>query len=92
MSTPNALELAALPTALGVVNAMLAFNANMGPDPAKWAGNFPGSWKICLGQIELLLPGLATAEGGAVLTAANAQLASWASAIKAIQASAPPAA
>jgi hypothetical protein len=77
MSTPNPIEVAAIPTAIAALQAVKQFSVNMGADPAQWALKYPGASTSLLGQLELLLPGLAVAEGGAVQTAVNTKLDGW---------------
>lgn len=89
MTTPNAEELAAIPTARAAIAAIKAFNANMGPDPLQWVAKYPGSQLILIGTMQNLLPGLAVAEGAAVIGTVNSQLDSWDTALAKIQASAP---
>ena len=68
---------AAAPELIAVVKALQAFNAAMGPDPAKWALNYPGAQLILTGTILQQVPLLATAEGGAGITALNNVYAGW---------------
>jgi hypothetical protein len=68
------LEDAALPVAIACIQALQAFNSNMGSDPALWAAKFPGAQAVLVGQIELQVPALAVAEGGAGLAAINSKL------------------
>lgn len=89
MSNPSPEELAAIPTARAAIAAIKAFNANMGSDPLQWAAKYPGSQLILIGTMQNLLPGLAVAEGAAVIGTLNAQLDSWDTALSKIQASAP---
>lgn len=77
MSTPNPVLVAAAPTLVLALQDVQQFFADMGSDPAKWALNFPGAQLKLVGALDLLLPQLATAEGGAVNAAVNSKLAGW---------------
>jgi len=77
MSTPNPILTAAAPELIAVIKALQAFNAAMGPDPAKWALNFPGAQLILTGTILTQVPVLATAEGGAAITQLDNVYAGW---------------
>ena len=85
MSTPPA-ELAAIPSALAALAAFKAFNANLGPDPLKWAANLPGSQLIFLGTLQNLVPSLLVSEGGALQATINTQVDSWAAVLQKAQA------
>jgi hypothetical protein len=74
MSTPNPVLVAAAPSLISALQAVKQFIADMGQDPAKWALNFPGAELKLVGQLDLLLPGLLTAEGGALQTAINSKI------------------
>lgn len=77
MSTPNPLIEAAIPSVIAALQAVKQFSVNMGADPAQWALRYPGASIALLGQLELLVPGLAVAEGGSVQSAVNAKVDSW---------------
>lgn len=83
MSTPNPALVAAAPSLIAVLSAIKQFNADMGPDPLKWALNFPGAQMKLLGTVNLQLPQLAVAEGGALQTLTNNQVDSWISQLQA---------
>lgn len=83
MSTPNPALVAAAPSLIAVLNAIKQFNTDIGPDPTKWALNFPGAQMRLLGTINLQIPQLAVAEGGAVQNALNTQVDSWISQLQA---------
>jgi hypothetical protein len=68
---------AAAPELIAVIKALQAFNAAMGPDPAKWALNYPGAQLILTGTVLQQVPLLATAEGGAGMTALNNVYEGW---------------
>lgn len=89
MSTLNAEELTAIPTARGAIAAILAFDASMGNDPLQWVAKYPGSKLILIGTIINLTPGLAAAEGGALMSTVSTLLGGWDSTLAKIQASAP---
>lgn len=84
MASP--IEVAAIPTARGIIALLLQLNTNMGPDPLKWALNWPGASAVFLGGVQLLLPGLAVAEGSALQTEVSSKLASWDAELAKIQA------
>lgn len=86
MSTPNPLEAAAIPSLLAIIEALQTFNINIGPDPAQWALKVPGAFTVLLGTVQLQLPALAVAEGGALQADINTKLSSWAASLKAKQA------
>ena len=77
MSTPSALEIAAIPTAISALQAVQQFASNMGVDPLQWVAKYPGSQLILLGTLQNLVPSLLVSEGGAVQAAVNAQIGSW---------------
>jgi hypothetical protein len=77
MSTPNPLLTAAAPELIAVIKALQAFNAAMGPDPTKWALNYPGAQLILTGTVLNQLPLLATAEGGVAVTQLDSIYAGW---------------
>lgn len=89
MSTPNAEELAAIPTARAIIAALKAFDANMGNDPLQWVAKYPGSKLILVGTVVNLVPSLAAAEGGALMSTVGGLLDGWDGALAKIQASAP---
>jgi len=74
MSTPNPVLKAAAPSLISALQAVKQFRADMGVDPLKWAGNFPGAELKLVGQLDLLLPGLLTSEGTALGVAIDAKL------------------
>ena len=75
MSTPNPVPsqilAIAAPELRAVITALLAFNAAMGPDPLKWALNYPGAQLILTGTIMQQVPALGASFGGAGITALN---------------------
>jgi len=89
MSTPNPVLQAAAPALVAMLSAVQQFINDMGADPAKWLLNYPGAKLKLVGSIGLQLPQLATAEGGALESFINGQLAAW---VKDLQALSPPAA
>jgi len=82
-------EQAALPSAVAVLQAVDAFIANMGTDPAQWQLKFPGALVTLQGAVMLEAPLLAQAEGGAVSGQATLAVGGW---IKKLQALEKPAA
>jgi hypothetical protein len=85
MSTPNPQATAAQPIEIAVLEALLQFNANIGPDPTKWALTVPGAFTILLGTVQLQVPALAQSEAGAIQGEVNAKLTAAIAAIKAKQ-------
>jgi hypothetical protein len=85
MSTPNPFEQAAIPTAIAALQAFQQFETDLGTDPTKWALNYPGAKLKFLGTLSLQLPVLAQAESGALMGAANTQISSWITTLKAAQ-------
>jgi hypothetical protein len=83
----TAAEQAAIPTAIAALQAVKAFAANMGPDPAQWVVKYPGSKLILLGTIANLVPSLLVSEGGALDTAVNGQVDGWIAALQKAQTS-----
>jgi hypothetical protein len=80
MSTPNPLtpvEQAAIPSAVAILQAVQAFIANMGTDPALWTLKFPGALVALQGAVMLQAPLLANAEGVAVTGQVNTALSGW---------------
>ena len=80
MSTSNPLtpiEQAALPSAVAVLQAVQAFIANMGTDPAQWTLKFPGALVALQGAVMLQAPILANAEGAAVSAQATSTVGGW---------------
>jgi hypothetical protein len=84
MSTPSPVLIAAAPSLISALQAVQQFIGDMGTDPTKWALNFPGAELKLVGQLDLLLPGLLNAEGGAVETAINAKISSGIAALQAL--------
>jgi hypothetical protein len=74
---------AAVPGLIAVLQAIKQFNANIGPDPAKWPLTVPGALTILLGTVQLQLPALATAEAGALQTDVNSKIDSWITSLQA---------
>jgi hypothetical protein len=89
MSTLSPEEQAAIPTAIAALQAVLAFNANMGADPLQWVAKYPGSQLILIGTLQNLAPSLLVAEGGAVQAQANGLLTGWIGKLQAAQTPAP---
>lgn len=83
MSSPSPIVSAAVPEVVAVLQALQQFLLNVGTDPTKFALTFPGALQIFIGQAELQLPILASAEVGAVQTAANAKISSWITSLQA---------
>lgn len=83
----NAAEQAAIPTAIAGLQAFQQFEADMGPDPAQWALNYPGAKLKFLGTLGLQVPILAKAEGGALMSSTNNIVAGFITTLKAEQTS-----
>lgn len=83
MSTvENAVVAAATPELIAIITALQSFNAAMGPDPTKWAINYPGARLILAGTVLQQLPLLATAEGGAGIAALDNLESGWIAKLK----------
>lgn len=77
MSTPNPALVAAAPTMIAVLEQFQAMVSTITTgDPATALARVEPAAKIFLGQVELLLPGLATAEIGVLNSAVNSNVAS----------------
>lgn len=81
MSTPNpvitAIETAAAPSLVVVLQALQTFISNLGTDPMQIPTKFPGALQVLIGNVELQLPALAASEFGALQTEANTKIAGW---------------
>lgn len=87
---PNAALVAAAPILVNVIGQLQNFFSTvLTGDPALIPQRFDGASKVLLGNIELQLPGLATAEIGVVQTDINTKLASWVTSLSALTAAAP---
>lgn len=75
MSTPNPVVTAAVPALIAALEAIQTFVTNLGTDPLQVAVKFPGALQVLIGTIELQVPGLATAELGALQAEVNAKIA-----------------
>jgi hypothetical protein len=73
-STPNPILVAAAPAIINALNAVNQFATDIGPDPTKWALMVPGALQKLLGTLEMQIPIVATAEGGALQTVVNAKV------------------
>ncbi len=90
MSTPNPALVAAVPSLVAILKAVLQFNGNMGPDPQQWALKFPGASQVLLGTISMQLPAIAIAEAGVVQNDINAKVNAYITSLEAL--TTPPAA
>ena len=87
MTTPNPALVAAAPILENVVGELQTFFTTvLTGDPSLLVQRFDGAAKVLLGNIELQLPGLATAEISVVQNDINTKLASWAASLKALSA------
>jgi hypothetical protein len=82
MSTPNPILAAAAPSLIAVLEAVQAFNTNIGSDPTKWALTVPGALTVLLGTIQLQVPTLAASEAATLQGDVNAKLATWIAKLK----------
>jgi hypothetical protein len=71
MSTPNPVLVTVAPEIQGILAALTAFDSAMGPDPAKWAGNFPGAKLILDGTMLQQLTAVVPAFGGLAVASLN---------------------
>lgn len=77
MSTPNPALVAAAPTLINALQLFeTAINTITTGDPATAIARVEPAAKIFLGQLELLLPGLASSEIGVLNSAVNSNVAS----------------
>ena len=83
MSTPNPIEVAAIPTAVAALEALQQFFTNLGTDPLQVAAKFPGALQVFIGTVELQAPTLAGSELSALQSAVNAKIASVITTLKA---------
>lgn len=79
----NAIETAAIPTAVAILQALQQLLANIGTDPAQAVLKIPGAVDIFVGTVKMQFPSLVSAELGAVQTAANTEIASLIASLKA---------
>lgn len=73
----DAVVQSAIPSLIAVLNAIQEFNKNIGPDPAQWPLRVPGAFTVLLGEVQMQIPALALAEGGALESDINAKLDQW---------------
>ena len=83
MSTPNPILVAAEPSLIAILQALKAFNVNIGADPTKWPLTVPGAFTILVGTVQLQLPSVAAAEAGALQADVNSKIDGWSSALQA---------
>ena len=83
MSTPNPIEVAAIPSAIAALTALKTFIASLQGDPAQIPLKLPGALQVFLGTLELQIPTLATSEVAAVFTEANTKIDGLISSLKA---------
>lgn len=72
--TPNPVFQAAAPSIILALQAVEQFSTDIGPDPTKWALTVPASFQKLLGSLELQIPVVVSAEGGALQTAVTAKV------------------
>lgn len=66
MSTPNPVFVAAAPSIINALKAVEQFSTDIGTDPTKWPITVPGALTKLLGTLELQIPVVVSAEGGAL--------------------------
>jgi hypothetical protein len=92
MSTPNPILKAAAPTLIAAIGDLQTLISTIVTgDPAMIVARMDGAVDIFIGQLKLLLPGLATAELAAVGSDANTKLGAIATKLAALNAPASPA-
>lgn len=74
MSTPNPVLVAAAPSIINALKAVEQFSLDIGTDPAKWVVTVPGALTKLLGTLELQIPLVVSAEGGALQAAVTAKV------------------
>lgn len=90
-ATPNPALVAAAPVLRTVISELQTFFSTvLTGDPAQIALRFDGASKVLLGQIELQLPVLATAEISVVASDISTKLSSWDASLAALEAPAAP--
>jgi hypothetical protein len=62
------------PELIAMLQAILQFNANIGPDPQQWPLKVPGALTVLMGTVSLQLPALAQAEAGALQADVNTKI------------------
>jgi len=87
MSTPapaiqTQIVSAAAPSLIAVLQAIIQFEVNIGPDPLQWPVKVKGAFDVLLGTIELQIPGLVAAEAGAIEADVNSRLNAWIAKLK----------
>lgn len=65
----------AAPALIAALQALNQFIDNLGTDPAQVVVKFPGALSVLLGQLEMQLPAVASAELGSLQTSAKARIA-----------------
>jgi hypothetical protein len=76
-SAPNPVLKAAAPVLVSAIDALQEFESDMGTTPLQWAANYQGARLKLLGNLGLLLPQLANAEGGALESVITTTTTSW---------------
>lgn len=74
---------AAAPVLIVALQAIQAFNANIGTDPQQWPLKLPGAFQVLLGTIDMQLPALAVAEVATLQSSLNARIQARIDALKA---------
>lgn len=84
MSSPNPVLVAAAPSLISALQAVMQFETDLGTDPTKWVETLEPAKLKLLGNLGLLLPGLVTAEVGAGMGVINATAQGWVTKLQAI--------
>ena len=85
MSAPSPELVAAAPSLIAAIRIFQQFETDMGTNPLLWPGNYLPAKTKAVGSLGLLLPGLATAEAGALQNLINVQGNAWIAELTAIQ-------
>ena len=68
---------AGAPEFIAALQAIKAFNSNIGPDPTKWPLTVAPALVVLLGTVQLQVPALVTAEAATVQNQLNAKIDGW---------------
>ena len=85
-SVTDAMEAAAIPTAIAIVNALDQFRQDLGANPTQIPLTVGPAFVKFMATVELQGPALATNEWSAIQSQAGSQFASWKAALQAKQA------
>lgn len=73
---------AAAPEFIAALQAIKAFNSNIGSDPAKWPLTVAPALVVLLGTVQLQVPALVTAEAATVQADLNTKIDGWIAKLK----------